>query len=108
MKQRIQGPADPEIFFDVLDGGADAGSGGKKKTAAVFILGGKDVLKGRVHAARRRRLAGKDALASGKSGRRKSCIQEGKADMPALRNWRRSAPCTGSESSYVTRLWLRW
>lgn len=83
MIERVQGPADPEVLFDIADWSAEPVGGRKKKIEPVARRRGDDLLVGG---------GGHDAALSSVSElsrpRRNSCIQIGKAGRPARRSSR--------------------
>jgi hypothetical protein len=49
IEENVERPADPEIFLDVLNGGAESAGCGQEQVATRIVAGGDHVPKGRVH-----------------------------------------------------------
>src|SRR5258708_6452180 len=97
MKQCVERPADPEILFDVLNGGAKARRCFEKETETIISACGDDPLIGRIH----NRIAFSLACAAwGWSAlirsRKKTCIQLGMAERPLSRSRLSFGPVLGS------------
>ena len=100
--ERIQGPADPEVLFDIADGSAEPVGRRKKEVEPVAWRHGDDLLVRRLGHGCASSTFGKPSRS-----RRNSCIQIGRAENPARRSSRIACPCSGLPNRRRSRVWTR-
>lgn len=79
VEQRVERPADPEVLFGILGGGAEPLRGCRKEAGARVRIRSQDLVEGQIHHACASELT---------IGLRRSCIQAGRVGMPSARSAR--------------------
>ena len=90
VEQGVERPADPEIFFDILYGGAEPVGSGLENVASIGLAGGNDGMKSRIH------LFGfLGASSASRSSRTTVCIHAGSVEIPLRKSSRMQGPLRG-------------